>query len=512
MRSRTPDNLSLRSGLVLLAMLGQGAGKRTRRLAPGALTDGALIEGALLGSRRIGVLARFSATPVAACRGGAVPGPINGAMLRSGHAVALCTLALLTLGVLMVTSAGLNVRPIGTGGVTDATNASSSLHMVEAVLLSRSAMYMALALTLMWFVSVLPVRHLARLAQTHRDNRAMMVAMGLTIVVMLFILALVYVPGLGRAVNGSHRWIEVNVPGAGAVSIQPSELVKWGMVGLIAWYCVARAGQINQFRKGLLPGLAILGLLSAVVVLEDLGTGVLIAAVGCIVMLAAGCRFWHFLTFAPLGLLGVGLAIWTSPYRIERLISFLDPYADPADSGYHMIQSLGAISGGGGFGRGLGHGIQKLGYLPEDQTDFLFAVICEELGIAGAVLVAALLAGLLWFGLSIVRQERVVLLKLVGLGVLMTIGLQAVMNLFVVTGLGPTKGIALPLLSSGGTGWVLTAGSLGLLIGMDRHHARRAEAVDAMTAVESAEAELDEPLPTPEVVIVHSTAPRARHE
>ncbi len=430
-------------------------------------------------------------------------------MLRSGHAVALCTLALLTLGVLMVTSAGLNVRPIGAGGSTDATNASS-LHLVEAVLLSRSAMYMALALTLMWFVSVLPVRRLARLAQTHRDSRPMMVAMGVTIVAMLFVLALVYVPGLGRAVNGSHRWIEVNVPGVGALSIQPSELVKWGMVGLIAWYCVARAGKIDRFRTGLLPGLAILGLLSAVVVLEDLGTGVLIAAVGCIVLLAAGCRFWHFLAFVPLGLLGVGLAIWTSPYRIERLISFLDPYADPAGSGYHMIQSLGAIAGGGGFGRGLGHGIQKLGYLPEDQTDFLFAVICEELGIAGAVLVATLLGGLLWFGLSIVRQERVVLLKLVGLGVLMTIGLQGVMNLFVVTGLGPTKGIALPLLSSGGTGWVLTAGSLGLLIGMDRHHARRAAAVEARAATQSAHVEMEER--TPEVVIVHATAPRARHE
>jgi cell division protein FtsW len=131
--------------------------------------------------------------------------------------------------------------------------------------------------------------------------------------------------------------------------------------------------------------------------------------------------------------------------------------------------------------------LQKLGYLPEDRTDFLFAVICEELGIAGAVLVVALYLGLMWAGLSIVRREPLMSLKLAGLGVLLTVGLQAIMNLFVVTGMGPTKGIALPMLSSGGTGWLLTAASLGLLVGMDRCASREGRANTA--ALESEEAE-----------------------
>nr|HRJ50661.1 FtsW/RodA/SpoVE family cell cycle protein [Phycisphaerales bacterium] len=148
--------------------------------------------------------------------------------------------------------------------------------------------------------------------------------------------------------------------------------------------------------------------------------------------------------------------------------SFVDPYGDPEGSGYHMIQSMLAVMGGEGPGRGLGHGLQKFGYLPEDRTDFLFAVICEELGIAGAAVVIFLFVGMVWAGVSIARREREVFLRLSALGLVSTIALQALMNLAVVTGLGPTKGIALPLVSSGGTGWILTAFSMGILAAIDR--------------------------------------------
>jgi len=178
------------------------------------------------------------------------------------------------------------------------------------------------------------------------------------------------------------------------------------------------------------------------------------------------------LLLAPPALAMLALAVLSSPYRMKRMTAFLDPYADPEKTGFHMIQSMAAVANGEVTGRGLGHGLQKFGYLPEDRTDFLFAVICEELGIVGAGLVVALYAGLLVAGLSIVKRERSPLLKLIALGILSTVGLQAVINLAVVTGLGPTKGIALPLLSSGGTGWILTAASLGLLISMDRSQAR----------------------------------------
>jgi len=180
-----------------------------------------------------------------------------------------------------------------------------------------------------------------------------------------------------------------------------------------------------------------------------------------------------------MGLAAVGLAILASPYRVARLTAFLDPYADPQGTGYHMIQSMGAVAGGGFFGRGLGHGLQKFGYLPEDRTDFLFAIICEELGTPGAALVVFLFAGLLLAGLAIVRREPDRLLRLMGVGVITTVGLQAVINLAVVTGLGPTKGIALPLVSSGGTGWILTAFSLGLLVAIDRRGSAEPAAVIA---------------------------------
>jgi len=202
-----------------------------------------------------------------------------------------------------------------------------------------------------------------------------------------------------------------------------------------------------------------------------LGTAALIGAVAVLVLLAAGARMRHVALLMPVGAMALAAGVLAEPYRVRRLTAFIDPYADPAGAGYHAIQSMAAVAGGGGFGRGLGFGLQKFGYLPEDQTDFIFAIINEELGIVGAALVISLYLGLLWSGWSIVRRDSSAVMRLVGLGVLATIGLQAIINLAAVTGLGPTKGIALPLISSGGTGWMLTAASLGVLVGMDRAQA-----------------------------------------
>ena len=170
----------------------------------------------------------------------------------------------------------------------------------------------------------------------------------------------------------------------------------------------------------------------------------------------------------PVGILGVVGAILTSPYRMKRVTAFMDPYADPQGIGYHTIQALVAVAGGNGWGRGLGHGLQKFGYLPEGESDFIFAIICEELGIAGAALVIALFGTLVWAGFMVMRRERDPVLRLFTMGIIATVSMQAIINLAVVTGLAPTKGIALPLLSSGGTGWILTAFSLGLLVAVDR--------------------------------------------
>lgn len=401
-------------------------------------------------------------------------------MLRPGQVVALCVIALLTVGVVMVNSAGMTVLAEGVSP--------------KAILLSRSTIYMALAIAAMFAASRLPVRRLAAyfgepdhtLAQPNAPLLGGLSFLISPFVLFIVLLALVYAPVIGKEVNGAHRWIRLPAPGLGdALSVQPSEIVKWAMTGVVAWYGCRRAAVMNQFWRGLVPALAFAGAVSVFIVLADLGTGALVLASSCIVLLAAGARFWHFMMFVPMGLAGLGLAILKSPYRVQRVLAFLDPYGDPEKSGYHMIQSMSAVAGGEVFGRGLGHGQQKFGYLPEDETDFLFAIVCEELGVAGAAAVIGVLLLLIWTGLGIVKRERDSFLRLMGIGILATIGIQAIINLAVVTGMAPTKGIALPLVSRGGSGWILTAFSLGLLWAIDRTQSRSLLVGDDEPAIET---------------------------
>jgi cell division protein FtsW len=388
-------------------------------------------------------------------------------MLRPGQTIALCALALLTIGVVMVNSAGMSVRPVhdAMGGGVD------GIVTVRSVLLSQSSAYMVMALMAMFVMSRVPIGPLADRGLAIRRNPRRLDT-GLVVLVvcaaaMLALLALVYVPGIGKAVNGSSRWIRI--PG-GRLTFQPSELAKWGLIGLTAWYAAYSGRRIGRFWMGLIPALIAIGAVTGLIVKEDLGTGVLIASACCVVLLAGGARLWQLLLVSPVAGVALVGAVITNPYRIQRLTAFLDPYRDPQATGYHMLQSIYAVAGGEGFGRGLGHGLQKFGYLPEDRTDFLFAVVCEELGIAGAAMVLAVYVVLIWSAYAVIRREPRPMLRLLGLGVVSAVGFQALINLMVVTGLGPTKGIALPLMSSGGTGWIMTAGALGLLVAMDRCH------------------------------------------
>jgi len=383
-------------------------------------------------------------------------------VIRPGQVIALCVLALLTIGVVMVNSALMSVN-------ADPTRAGVT---VQGLLLSKSTIYMGLAMVGLAAGAFFPLRGMTDGMLASNSRRpAPLTWMFIFCFVLIGVMALVYVPGLSRARNGSHRWIELPVPGLGdALSIQPSEFAKLALVALVAWYAATRASLMRQFWRGLVPALAAIGLVAGFIVLEDLGTGILVASASCIVLLAGGARVWHFLLFVPVAVAGLVAAVIANPYRLNRLTAFLDPYADPEKTGYHMIQSMAAVVNGQGFGRGLGHGLQKMGYLPEDQTDFLFAIVCEELGIAGAAVVIGLFVIMLGAAMRIIRREPQMMLKLLGLGIISIVGLQALINLAVVTGLGPTKGIALPLVSSGGTGWTLTAFALGLLVSIDRAH------------------------------------------
>ncbi|MBA4028144.1 MAG: stage V sporulation protein E [Planctomyces sp.] len=388
-------------------------------------------------------------------------------MLRPGHMVALSALALLTLGVVMVNSA---LMSVGTPGITPASVLASAptVHMFMAMAAMGLAAWLSPRLLLRpllaleWRQRGLPLPAAAH--RGHARNGWGLLSLWVALGAVLGALAVVYIPGLGREVNGSARWIKLPLPGPLGVTAQPSEVAKWAMVPIVAAYAAAMGPAIRRPLSGLLPILAAVGLVCGVIVLEDLGTAVLIAGVAGFVLLAAGARWWHFAIASVPGLLGVVAAVIQNPYRLGRITTWLDPYQDPDGDGYHIIQSLVAVSHGGLSGRGLGHGLQKFAYLPEDDTDFLFAIIAEELGLAGALVVGSLYLAMLAAGSLIVRSQPSRALGLLGLGVMATVAFQALINMGVVTGLLPTKGIALPLLSSGGTGWILTAAMLGVLI------------------------------------------------
>jgi cell division protein FtsW len=384
--------------------------------------------------------------------------------IRPGQVVGLCAFALLCTGVLMVNSADMMVSR-----VQDASEVVAPMTL-WSVLTSRAAMYMGLALLALFVGSLLlPVRSISAVARsgTFRGMGVLPLLLIGAAAIIAFC-ALAYLPVIGDPRKGSYRWIKL---GSTDLSMQPSEVAKWLFIPLLAWYCTVRASRLGSFFTGLAPAMIAVGGVAGFVLIEDLGTGVLIGAAACVVLVSAGAKWWHFALPGVVAACGVVAAIMTSDYRQNRVRAFLNPYQDAEGIGFHTIQSLVAIYNGQGVGTGLGEGIQKRGYLPEDRTDYIFAVICEETGIAGAGVVLALFLGMLWAGMSIARSERDPFLRLWSLGIIATIGMQAVMNLLVVTGLAPAKGIALPFVSYGGTGWILTAFSIGVLVAIDRTRA-----------------------------------------
>lgn len=371
-------------------------------------------------------------------------------MLRAGHILQLCVFALLGIAMVMVHSAGMAVGQ-------------------DAVFSLRQGLYAALAIVVMLIASRLDVRGLLL-------QHGMVNPLGWVFLLSLILVGLTLIPGVGRNVNGASRWLSV-----GPISFQPSELVKWSLIAMVAWWCGRRAGVMHRFWIGLAPVLVLIGVACGMVIMEDLGTAVLIGAVVVVLLLAGGARWWQLVLSMAGPAYLVYYMIANSEFRRARITAFMDPWADPQGNGYHAIQSMLAIASGGLPGRGIGGGIQKFGYLPEDTTDFIFAIICEELGLAGAVLVVAIYLTILWTGLSVVRDCRDLFGRLLALGVILTIGFQATINLLVVTVLCPTKGIALPLISAGGTGWVMTAAAVGLVVALDE--ANHMEELDLQPAI-----------------------------
>ncbi len=282
----------------------------------------------------------------------------------------------------------------------------------------------------------------------------------------LALLALVLVPGFGREVNGARRWLDL--PGFG---FQPSEAMKLAVVLYAADYTARKHAVLKSFRRGLLPMLAVMLLVSWLLLREpDFGALVVIAMIAFSILFLGGMNGRHF--GALLGMLGAGFALLVllSPYRMQRIFGFMDPWSDPYGRGYQLSHALIAFGRGEWLGVGLGASVEKLHYLPEAHTDFLLAVIAEELGLAGVALVIALFAWLVLRAFAIGRQACVYerhFAALAAQGIGIWIGFQALVNMGVNMGLLPTKGLTLPLMSYGGSGLLVNFVALAILLRID---------------------------------------------
>ena len=289
----------------------------------------------------------------------------------------------------------------------------------------------------------------------------------LMLLIALALLLVVLIPGVGHAVNGSTRWLRV-----GVMNIQVSEPARLCLILYIAGYLVRQNKSLREQFSGFLRPMLVLSLACGLLLAEpDFGAAIVLLATALAMIFVAGARVRDFLLFFSATIVAMaGLAI-TSPYRLQRLTAFLDPWSDPFNSGFQLTQSLIAIGRGEWFGVGLGSSVQKLFYLPEAHTDFVFAVFAEEFGLLGSLLLIALFFGLLWrvFRLSIraANAERFFEAYLtVGLGT--WLGLQAFINVGVNMGLLPTKGLTLPLISYGRSSLIIAMITIGLLLRV--HH------------------------------------------
>ena len=265
--------------------------------------------------------------------------------------------------------------------------------------------------------------------------------------------------------NGAHRWIKL--PG---VSMQPSEVAKLALIIFLAYFLEKRAGEEGDFWRTFVPCGVITAALAGLVVIEpDLGTAMMLALIFVVVIYAAGAQLKHLaLAAAPALVLGIGLLVFV-PWRLKRLITFLDPWADPQGSGFQVVQSLLAIGSGGIDGLGFAQGKQKMLFLPFAHSDFIFAVVGEELGLMGALAVVAMFALFLWRGVrtALLAPDRFGML--LSLGIVTSIVAQALFNISVVLSLVPTKGIPLPFISYGGSSLVPTLAAVGILLNVSQH-------------------------------------------
>jgi len=294
--------------------------------------------------------------------------------------------------------------------------------------------------------------------RTYRNEAFIWCLLGIVVLMLVVVL-------FGAPVNGTRRWF-----GVGGLGIQPSELAKVACVFFTALILERRMHRIDELSYSLLPIGLIVGLVVALILLQpDFGTSISLALVVAVMVFAAGLHYRYFVGLALMALPAIYIVLVAAPYRRRRLLAFWDPWADPLGDGFQIIQSLVAVGTGGVFGRGLMGGVQKLFYLPEPHTDFIYAVIGEELGLIGATAILLCFCVIAWRGLRISARAEDTFGSFVALGLTTMIAAQAFVNISVVLGLMPTKGIPLPLVSFGGSSLLINLLGMGVLLNISQH-------------------------------------------
>lgn len=286
----------------------------------------------------------------------------------------------------------------------------------------------------------------------------------LILLICTVLLVLVLIPGIGTIRNGSRSWF-----GIGSFGIQPSEFAKLGLIIFTSKYLTNN--KIKDIKSSVLPILLIVFFLFELIMLQpDFGTGVILVMTIIAILFVSGVNMSFFIKIGVLGLIGIVVLVIIAPYRLERIVSFINPWADPLGSGFQIIQSLYAIGPGGLLGMGLGNSIQKHFYLPEPQTDFIFSIISEELGFAGVLIVSSLFIIIIYRGISIALKQEDNFAKYLAFGISFSFAFQTILNLMVVVGLIPVTGVTLPFLSYGGSSLLVSMTSIGILLNISKYN------------------------------------------
>ena len=278
----------------------------------------------------------------------------------------------------------------------------------------------------------------------------------------IVLLGIILIPGIGLTVKGATRWLSL-----GIFNLQPSEIAKFTMMLFLASYLVRRLEEVRQKFSGFVKPMAVVGLIAVLLLMEpDYGTLLVLSCAVMGVLLLAGAPFTQYIVFGSALVSGLIVLAVIEPYRFERIETIFNPWADRYGAGYQITQALLAFGRGGLFGMGLGNSVQKLFYLPEAHTDFVFAILAEELGLIGALFTVSVMTYMVWRGLLIGRRAELggrPFAAYLTYGLVLLIALQILINLAVNIGLAPTTGLTMPLLSYGGSSLVMTAVSLGVI-------------------------------------------------